>query len=208
MQYNIFRSSLKDFTIFSLNDIKQVDPRFHRRRLNEWQIKGYIKKVIKGYYIFSDLEFNENILFEIANKIYSPSYVSFEMALSYYDLIPESVYGITSASTRRTYNFKTSIAEFNYRTIKPQLHFGYEIIRYNDKPFKIASIEKAILDFFYINTHLKIYSDFESLRFDKDIFLQKIKKRKLSAFCRKFFQKTLTYRINSFMEFMTSESKG
>ncbi len=125
MQYNLFKSSLKDFTIFSLNDIKQVDPRFHRRRLNEWQIKGYLKKVIKGYYIFSDLEFNENILFEIANKIYSPSYVSFEMALSYYDLIPESVYGITSASTRRTYNFKTSIAEFNYRTIKPQLHFGY-----------------------------------------------------------------------------------
>lgn len=207
MQYNLFRSSLKDFTIFSLNDIKQVDPRFHRRRLNEWQIKGYIKKVIKGYYVFSDLEFNENILFEIANKIYSPSYVSFEMALSYYDLIPESVYGITSASTRRTYNFKTSIAEFNYRTIKPQLHFGYEIIRYNDKPFKIASLEKAILDFFYINTHLKTYSDFESLRFNKDIFLQKIKKRKLSAFCRKFFQKTLTYRINSFMEFMTSESK-
>jgi len=207
MQYNLFRSSLKDFTIFSLNDIKQVDPRFHRRRLNEWQIKGYIKKVIKGYYIFSDLEFNENILFEIANKIYSPSYVSFEMALSYYDLIPESVYGITSASTRRTYNFKTSIAEFNYRTIKPQLHFGYEIIRYNDKPFKIASLEKAILDFFYINTHLKTYSDFESIRFNKDIFLQKIKKRKLSAFCRKFFQKTLTYRINSFMEFMTSESK-
>ncbi len=207
MQYNLFKSALKDFTIFSLNDIKQVDPRFHRRRLNEWQIKGYIKKVIKGYYIFSDLELNENILFEIANKIYSPSYVSFEMALSYYDLIPESVYGITSASTRRTYNFKTSIAEFNYRTIKPQLHFGYEIIRYNDKPFKIASLEKAILDFFYINTHLKTYVDFESLRFNKDIFLQKIKKRKLNAFCRKFFQKTLTYRINSFMEFMNSESK-
>ncbi len=207
MQYNLFRSSLKDFTIFSLNDIKQVDPRFHRRRLNEWQIKGYIKKVIKGYYIFSDLELNENILFEMANKIYSPSYVSFEMALSYYDLIPESVYGITSASTRRTYNFKTSQAEFKYRTIKPQLHFGYEIIRYNDKSFKIASLEKAILDFFYINTHLKTYGDFGSLRFNKDIFLQKIKKKKLSAFCRKFFQKTLTNRINSLLEFMTSEIK-
>jgi len=207
MQYNLFRSSLKDFTIFSLNDIKQVDPLFHRRRLNEWQIKGYIKKVIKGYYVFSDLELNENMLFEIANKIYSPSYVSFEMALSYYDLIPESVYGITSASTKRTYNFKTSIAEFNYRTLKPQLYFGYEIIRYNDKSFKIASLEKAILDFFYINTHLKTYSDFGSLRFNKDIFFQKIKRGKLSAFCRKFFQKTLTNRINSFMEFMAAESK-
>ena len=206
MQYNQFRNALKDFTIFSLNDIKQIDSRFHRRRLNEWQVKGYIKKIIKGYYIFSDLELNENILFEIANKIYSPSYISFEMALSYYNLIPESVYGVTSVSTRRTYNFNTSIAEFSYRTIKPPLFFGYEIIRYNDKSFKIASLEKAILDFFYINTHLNAHSDFESLRFNRDILFQTIKKRKLNACCRKFSQKALTHRINAFMEFLSSES--
>ena len=206
MQYNQFRNALKDFTLFSLNDIQQIDSRFHRRRLNEWQVKGYIKKIIKGYYIFSDLELDENLLFEIANKIYSPSYISFEMALSYYNLIPESVYGVTSASTRRTYNFKTSIAEFSYRTIKPSLFFGYEIIRYNDKSFKMASLEKAILDFFYINTHLNAYSDFESLRFNREIFFQTIKKRKLNAFCRKLSQRALTHRINAFTEFLSSES--
>jgi len=207
MQYNQFRNALKDFTIFSINNIKMVDPHFYRRRLNEWQTKGYIKKIIKGYYIFSDLTLNENVLFEIANKIYSPSYISFEMALSYYHLIPESVYAITSASTRRTYNFITSIAEFNYRTIKPGLYFGYEIIRYNGKSFKITSLEKAILDYFYINPHLKTEDDFASLRINTDVFFQKIKRRKLSAFCQKFSQKTLTNRINSFLEFLSSESK-
>lgn len=206
MQYNQFRNALKDFTIFSLNDIKQIDPQFHRRRLNEWQLKGYIRKIIKGYYIFSDLELNENLFFEIANKIYSPSYISFEMALSYYNLIPESVYGITSASTRRTYKFNTPIAKFNYRTIKPQLYFGYEIIRYNNKSFKIASFEKAILDFLYINTHIKTYNDFSSLRFNRDIFFQKINRTKLNAFCYKFSQKTLTKRTSYFLEFLSSES--
>ena len=34
----------------------------------------------------------------LANIIYGPSYLSFEFALSWYDLIPEAVFTITSAS--------------------------------------------------------------------------------------------------------------
>ena len=36
--------------------------------------------------------------FELAQKIYGPSYISFESALSYHGLIPEAVYSISSAS--------------------------------------------------------------------------------------------------------------
>ena len=35
MNYIKLRNSLKDFTIFSLHDILQVDPFFHQRRLYE-----------------------------------------------------------------------------------------------------------------------------------------------------------------------------
>jgi len=206
MQYVQLKESLKDFTVFSLNDIRRIDNAFHRRRLNEWQ-EGYIKKVVKGDYIFSDLELNENVLFEIANRIYSPSYISFEMGLFYYHMIPESVYGITSASSRRTYKFKTSIAEFNYKTIKPELFFGYDIIRYDNKYFKIASPEKAILDYFYINSHLKKESDFASLRINKDMFSEQIGTKRLYAFLKKFGQKTLKNRINSFLEFLSAERR-
>lgn len=207
MQYVQLKESLKDFTVFSLNDIRRIDNTFHRRRLNEWQDKGYIKKVVKGYYIFSDLVLNENALFEIANRIYSPSYISFEMGLFYYHLIPESVYGITSASSRRTYKFKTPIAEFNYKTIKPELFFGYDIIRYDNKYFKIASPEKAILDYFYINSHLKKESDFASLRINKDMFSEQIGTKRLYAFLKKFGQKTLKNRMNSFLEFLSAERR-
>jgi len=207
MQYVQLKEFLKDFTVFSLNDIRRIDNTFHRRRLNEWQDKGYIKKVVKGDYIFSDLELNENVLFEIANRIYSPSYISFEMGLFYYHMIPESVYGITSASSRRTYKFKTPIAEFNYKTIKPELFFGYNIIRYDNKYFKIASPEKAILDYFYINSHLKKESDFASLRINKDMFSEQIGTKRLYAFLKKFGQKTLKNRINSFLEFLSAERR-
>lgn len=205
MQYIQLKDSLRDFTIFSLNDIRKVNNSFHRRRLNEWQDKGYIKKVVKGYYIFSDLSLNENILFEIANRVYSPSYISFETAFSYYHLIPESVYGISSASSRRTYNFKTQIAEFIYKTIKPQLFFGYNITKYDNKYFKIASIEKAILDYFYINSHIKTENDFVSLRINKDKFFNQFDEKKLFSYLKKFGKKTLTKRITSFLEFLGSE---
>jgi len=202
MQYIELRENLKDFTVFSLSDIKAIDSYFHRRRLNEWQVKGYIKKITRGYYIFSDLKLDENSIFEIANKIYSPSYVSFETALAYYGLIPESVYGITSASTRRTYAFKTSLAEFSYRTIKPHLFFGYNLIEHNGKYFKIASPEKAVLDYFYINPGIKDTNDFESLRIDKAVFLKLVSRAKIHSFLKKFKQKVLKKRIAAFLEFI------
>ena len=202
MQYIRLKELLNEFTIFSLADIERIDSNFHRRRLNEWQDRGYIKKVIRGYYIFSDLELNENVLFEIANRIYSPSYISFEMALSYYHLIPESVYGITSASTRKTYRFKTPIAEFSYRTIKQKLFFGYELVKYNSKYFRIASVEKAILDYFYVNSDINTKSDFASLRIDKDTFFKQVNEEKLYALLEKFAQKRLAKRIKTFLEFL------
>jgi len=203
MRYVELKGQLKEFTVFSLADIKRIDNNFHRRRLNEWQDKGYIVKVIKGYYIFSDLKINEDVLFEIANKIYSPSYISFEMALSHYGLIPESVYGVTSASSRRTYRFKTKIAQFNYKTIKPSLFFGYDIVLYNNKSFKIAAPEKALLDYFYINPAIKNDDDYASLRIKEDTFFKVISEEKLLGYLGKFRQKTLTKRIRAFLKFLS-----
>ena len=172
MNYIEFRKIAGPFTVFSLADIRQADPAFHRRRLNEWQEKSYIRKVIKGYYVFTDAPLNEKALFEIANRIYAPSYVSFEMALAYYGLIPESVYGITSASTRKTSHFKTQIGSFIYRTIQPKLYFGFDLVKNNEKLFKLASPEKAFLDLFYIKTELRDAASFESLRVNNEAFLK------------------------------------
>ncbi|MFH1784522.1 MAG: hypothetical protein ABH868_06485 [bacterium] len=202
MRYIELKDFLRDFTVFSLSDIKKADNNFYKRRLNEWKAKGYIKKIIKGYYIFSDLALNESMLYEIANRIYSPSYISFEMALSYYHLVPESVYSVTSATTRKTYTFNTEIAQFNYRTVKPDLFFGYELIDFNDKTFKISSMEKAILDYFYINPHIKEEDDFASLRLNTELFMKKINEKKLYQFLDRFHQKALTKRIKRLMEFI------
>ena len=202
MRYNDFREAFKIFTVFSVDDIRRIDNRFNVRRLVEWQDKGYIKKIIRGHYIFANLELNENVLFEIANRIYSPSYISFEMALSFYHMIPESVYGLTSATSRKTKVFKTKIGDFIYRTIQPRLLFGYKLIDYIGRRFKVAEPEKALLDYFYLKTSIKSEDDFAEMRIDREQYLTYVNESRLLAYINEFRQKRLSKRVKSFMEYM------
>jgi predicted transcriptional regulator of viral defense system len=203
MQYLEIKDNLKDFLIVSVGDILKVDPAFHKQRLSEWQKKGYIKKVVKGFYIFADLKINESVLFVIANKVFDPSYISLEMALSYYGLIPESVYGITSVTSRKSYKISSPIGRFNYRQIKPELMFGYQLSSYQNHNFKLAEIEKAILDYFYINSKLKTDGELEELRINQETFQEKVDIGKLRRYLTLFKNKALEKRINNFIKYIT-----
>ena len=202
MQFFELRTQLSDFLVFSTKDIEKIDSAFHSQRLSEWQAKGYIKRVTKEYYIFSDLEINESVLFLIANKIYSPSYISFEMAFSYYSLIPEAVYSVTSATSQKTNNFKTSFGEFIYRHIKPKLMFGYKLVEYKNQSFRIAEIEKAVLDYFYLNVHLKTENDFAEMRFKREEFKALANIDKLNNYLDAFENKALEKRVKRFLKYI------
>ncbi len=204
MQYLEIKDNLGAFMVFSVNDILKVDSGFHKQRLSEWQKKGYIKKVTKGYYIFSDLEINESALFIVANKIFDPSYISLEMALSHHGLIPESVYGVTSVTSRKSYKLISPVGQFSYRQIKPELMFGYQLVNYKNHNFKIAEIEKAILDYFHINSKLKIEGEFEELRINRDIFREKVDMKKLMSYLVQFNNKALEKRVNRFIKYINA----
>ena len=199
MNFIHFKNSLRDFPVFSIADIRAAHGGFDRRRLSEWQKKGYIKKIVKGYYLFSDIEMNEGLLLAIANKIYKPSYISFETAMSHYRLIPESIYMITSASTKRTSLFETPLVRFSYKTIKPALFFGYFLL---PGGIKMAFMEKAILDYFYINPALRTEDDFASLRINREEMLNRFNKKQLTDYMRRFSQKRLSKRMGHFLEWL------
>ncbi|MDP2951183.1 MAG: hypothetical protein Q8N55_02245 [bacterium] len=205
MQYLELKEKLNNFFVFSLADIRKIEANFDLRRLNEWQKKGYLKKLRRGYYMFSDVKLNEQSFFLIANKLYSPSYISLEMAFSYYGLIPESVYEITSSTTKKTINFKTQIGEFTYHKIKPQLMFGYQLINYQNQNYKIAEIEKAILDYLYINPQLTTEADFFELRFNAHELLNKINLQKLNNYLVAFKNKSLKKRVDNFLIFIKNQ---
>lgn len=202
MQFLELKDSLKDFIVFSTKDIEKVDNSFHTQRLSEWQRKGYIKKITKEYYTFADLDLNEQGLFFIANKIYSPSYISLEMAFSLYNLIPEAVYGITSVTSQKTHTFKTDFGEFIYRHMKPELIFGYKLVEYKNQNYKIAEIEKSVLDYFYLNSHLQTENDFSELRFNAEEFKERANMEKFYRYLKEFKNKSLEKRIRRFLKYI------
>ncbi len=205
MRYLELRQELSNYTVFSLADIRKLDGTFYHSRLNEWQKKGYIRKIISKYYMFSDIKIDDAALYCIANRIYSPSYVSLEMALSYHNLIPESVYAITSVSSRRKYSFETDIGQFYYRAMKPELFFGYEIVQSDNIAYKIADLEKSILDFLYLNPHYNTQKDFSELRFNQEVFWDNIDEYKLKSYVARFAQNKLSLRINRLLRVLKND---
>jgi len=199
MSFIQFKNSLRNLPVFSVADIRAAHRGFDRRRLSEWQEKGYIIKIIKGYYIFSDVNINEPMLWAIANKIYKPSYISFESAMSHYRLIPESIFMITSASTRRTIMFETPVASFSYRTIKPALFFGYSLL---SDGTKMAYMEKAILDYFYLNPSVRSADDFASLRLNREEIQIRVNVERLTSLLERFNHKRLSKTIKHFLGWM------
>lgn len=168
MDYLSFRSHLAPYTVFSLATIKLYAPECTSVQLGRWVEKGYLTRIIKGYYMFSDLQLGDMDLFLIANTVYAPSYISTESALSHYGLIPEAVYQTTSMTTRHTYRFDTPVGELVFGTLKSQLFFGYTLLPYKEHNICIASREKALLDFFYKYPHIRTMEDIEELRLNAE----------------------------------------
>jgi predicted transcriptional regulator of viral defense system len=199
MQFIDFQNQLSVYPIFSLNDVLKVIPNFNRIQLDRWEKRGYLKKIKRGFYCFSAQDFNQNFLFYTANKIYAPSYISLEVALKYYGLIPEEIFQITSVSTKKAVNFATIIGNFNYRQIKPSLYWGYRLVDFGMQKLLLAEPEKAILDYLYSHPNLKTVEDFYGMRINIDEFKVQINFERFQKYLENFGSKQLKKRAKIFL---------
>ncbi len=138
------------FVAFSIKDfarIFKVKEKTAKAFLGYNLKKGVFSRIKRGVYICSA---NPPTKFEIANYLWKPSYISFETALSYYGLIPETVYTITSATTKSTKEFNFENQVYKFYQIKKNLFFGYKPIKIRDSIVLIADKEKALLDYLYL----------------------------------------------------------
>jgi predicted transcriptional regulator of viral defense system len=108
--------------------------------------RGIIVRVKRGLYALADAVPPD---LYIANQLYGPSYVSCEFALSYHRVIPETVYEITSVSTKATRRFEAIGTTYSYRGIKKSAFTGYEVMQQRGFAFRIADPEKAFVDALY-----------------------------------------------------------
>jgi hypothetical protein len=116
--------------------------------------------------------------FLIANHLRGPSYVSLESALSYWNMIPERAYEISSVTIKTSKLYKTPVGRFSYRQLKtPYYSYGIKSIEYSPKQtILIASPEKALCDKVVLTSKIHLRSikqtrEFlmEDLRMDSEI---------------------------------------
>ena len=110
--------------------------------------QGVLIRLKKGLYTFGGLYQESVDTIAVANRLYAPSYVSFDYALSYYGLIPERVYEVTSASLHIKKVFDTPLGRFSYRPVPMDVYaLGVDWFydERNGGKF-IATPEKALCD--------------------------------------------------------------
>ena len=87
----------------------------------------------------------------------------------------------TSVTTMREGTFTSKAGKFDYRHIKEALFWGYNSVTLNKQTAFIASPEKALLDFFYLN-RIKI-----SLEYLEELRLQNLDQGKRDAQFRNIY---------------------
>jgi len=181
MKFEELRLKTKETGIFSFEDIFKWFPESNRQtvknQLKNWVSKGYLLRLKRELYFLREVELKDE--FVLANHLYKPSYVSLESALNYYGIIPDVPFSVTSITTRKTQEFKSQFGLFMYRSLKPELFFGWQKIQAGkDQFYKIARPEKALFDFLYLNQK-SFGEDFpqeERFSFNKDFNWQEFKR--------------------------------
>jgi len=134
--------------------LKTVIPGTKDRRFSivkRWLQSGEIIRLKRGIYTFGEFNRKNGVnLYQAAQAIYGPSYISMESALSFYGWIPEAVYTVTSATLKRAAEFKTEMGVFSYTPVKfKKFYAGVNRIDEKNGVFLMASPWRALADYVY-----------------------------------------------------------
>jgi len=139
--------------IFARSDVIKLFIKESQNQINT-QLHRMIKRgdlvgVKRGLYSFPNTTLDE---FVVANKLYTPSYVSLESALNVYGIFPDITAIVTSVTTTTSKKLNTPLGNYVYSKINKNLFFGYESVLDKESCFyyNIATPEKALLDFIYV----------------------------------------------------------
>lgn len=195
MEFNELVDLVKDQPMFDTGQLLsgKVDPRYIRKQLSLWLENGKIIQLRRGLYsLASPYQKVQIHPFVLANRLYSPSYVSYQSALSHYGLIPEGVYTVVSATTRKTKSWETRLGKFSYHSMQKDWFNEYTSLKLDDRQSAfIAQPEKALLDLVLLTPRGESPAFLDELRLQNldllnlstmEAIVQRAKKPKLTRF--------------------------
>jgi predicted transcriptional regulator of viral defense system len=133
-----------------------------QRRLTDWTKAQKVIQLRRGIYTLPQQNPHP---FVVANHLVPGSYVSLQMALAYYHLIPEHVAVVTSVTTQRPVTYENKFGRFTYRHINSALFYGIDYrLLVDDEHAYVATPEKALLDLVHLRPGGDSAAYLESLR--------------------------------------------
>ena len=141
---------LSPIPIFSSHSLSQILGITERRSLflviKRLINQGILEKLERDVYVPKG---KTPLTFQVANYLYTPSYISFETALNYHGVLSQFPYEMTNATPKKTITKVVDERVFSYTHIKKDLYWGYEKTL---EGFLLATPEKALLDQAYLYT--------------------------------------------------------
>ncbi len=126
------------------------------------------------------------------------SYVNLHTALAFYGIIPESVVQITSVTSLKTAMFVNNVGQFTYKSVKPELMFGYlPRLMADERSVYFAQSEKALLDLLYLYPEYKSTQHISDLRHNDDFLHEDINKDLLDNYVTRFENNALEQRVQT-----------
>ena len=161
-----------------------------QRQLTDWVRSGKVVQLRRGLYTLArPYQTEQPHSYLIANHIVRASYISLQLALSHYDLIPDHVAVVTSVTTGRPGRWQNPYGHFSYHHLQPALFFGYLYHQVTASQWAyLATPEKALLDLIYLTpgAHRAAYiralrlQNLDQLDVDRlTVYVERINKPKL-----------------------------
>lgn len=115
--------------------------------LQRYVKQGAVVRLRTGLYALAWIPLNPLV---VANALCRPSYISYETAMAYYHLIPETVYAVTSATPRRSHQWEVQDHGYLFHAVKPRVFTGYANALVGGEKVLMADLEKAFCDYLHL----------------------------------------------------------
>lgn len=209
MKYDSLLSLLAGRPYFDLATLVQLsgEPRAKlRTQLSRWVKVGKLLPLRRGMYALAKNYRSSTINpAELANQLYRPSYLSLEWALGFHGLIPEMVVTYTSVTSKPPQHFDNEFGHFDYRHVKQAAFFAMVTTTIQGQAVLLATPEKALLDYWYLNTGHWTRARMAEMRFQHG---ERVDRRRLAQAAERFESPRLQRTIRVWQAFIDDQESG
>ncbi|MBI5022851.1 MAG: hypothetical protein HZC05_01625 [Candidatus Magasanikbacteria bacterium] len=156
-------------------------------RINFLVKAGWLRRIKKGLYLIIDSltarSQTDISLIRIANAIMAESYVSLSHALNHYQLFDQLSKNVISITWTKNKQYIFDDCVFKFSKIKKNMYFGFNEKMENGKLIQIATAEKALIDYLYLDKNFGSASlVFEKLRdYHQELNMKKLQEYALRS---------------------------